>query len=104
MLQSDGAIRNIYDVRLRNKSGDERQFHLSLTSDEILRIELEGKEASLSLNVPADTTVLQRVYITARPQDNAAVQDSTALRLWVEDVDSGNRANQSTIFNGKDLK
>jgi cytochrome c oxidase accessory protein FixG len=104
VLQSDGAIRNIYDVRLRNKSGDERQFHLSLTSDEILRIELEGKEASLSLNVPADTTVLQRVYITARPQDNAAVQDSTALRLWVEDVDSGNRANQSTIFNGKDLK
>ena len=103
VLQSDGAIRNIYDVRLRNKSGDERQFHLSLTSDEILRIELEGKEASLSLNVPADTTVLQRVYITARPQDNAAVQDSTALRLWVEDVDSGNRANQSTIFNGKDL-
>ena len=104
VLQSDGAIRNIYDVRLRNKSGDERQFHLSLTSDEILRIELEGKEASLSLNLPADTTVLQRVYITARPQDNAAVQDSTALRLWVEDVDSGNRANQSTIFNGKDLK
>jgi cytochrome c oxidase accessory protein FixG len=104
VLQSDGAIRNIYDVRLRNKSGDERQFHLSLTSDEILRIELEGKEASLSLNVPADTTVLQRVYITARPQDNAAVQYSTALRLWVEDVDSGNRANQSTIFNGKDLK
>lgn len=104
VLQSDGAIRNIYDVRLRNKSGDDRQFQLSLSSDETMFIELEGKGRELSLDVPADKTVLQRVYITARPQDTAAKQDSTALRLWVEDIASGNRASQSTIFNGKDVQ
>jgi cytochrome c oxidase accessory protein FixG len=104
VLQSDGSIRNIYDVRLRNKSGNAREFHLNLTSDETLRIELEGKEGALSLNVPADTTVLQRVYVTARPQDTAAVQNNTDLRFWVEDLDSGNRASQSTVFNGRDVR
>jgi cytochrome c oxidase accessory protein FixG len=102
VLQSDGSIRNIYDVRLRNKSGDARQFHLNLTSPETLRIELEGRGDVLSIAVPADTTILQRVYVTARPQDHASGQSNTALRLWVEDINSGNRASQSTIFNGRD--
>ena len=104
VLQSDGSIRNIYDVRLRNKSGDDRQFHMNLTSDEILRIELEGRGGELWITAPADTTILQRVYVTARPQDPAAVQDSTALRLWVENLENGHRANQSTIFNGRGTK
>ncbi|MEO9897220.1 MAG: cytochrome c oxidase accessory protein CcoG [Paracoccaceae bacterium] len=102
VLQSDGAIRNIYDVRLRNKLGEDRQFHLSLTSAEILRIELEGKSRALAINVPANTTVLQRVYITARPQDGAADRATTSLRLWVEDLDSGDSASQSTVFNGRE--
>ncbi len=101
VLQSDGSIRNIYDVRLRNKLGDDRRFHLNLTSDEILRIELEGQERVLWIDVPADTTVLQRVYITARPQDAAASIESTPLRIWVEDLGTGERASQSTIFNGR---
>jgi len=66
VLQPDGAVRNIYDVRLRNKSGQDRVFRLSLTSDEILRINLEGSGGQLRVNVPADKTVLQRVYITLR--------------------------------------
>ena len=60
VLQSDGSIRNIYDVRLRNKSGDDREFHLSLTSDEILRIELPSRDAGLSVTVPADSTITNR--------------------------------------------
>ena len=44
VIQSDGSIRNIYDVRLRNKSGEDREFQLSLTSDDPLRIELQGAE------------------------------------------------------------
>ena len=100
-MQSDGSIRNIYDVRLRNKTGENREFHLSLTSDEVLRIELEGQSNQLVVQVPADRTVLQRVYITARPQDAAATQDSTDLRLWVEDIATGERASRTTSFNGK---
>ena len=97
---SDGTIRNIYDVRLRNKSGEDRDFRLRLSSDETLRIELEGTD-DLSLNVPADTTVLQRVYVTARPQDQAANSAATDLRIWVEDTTAQTRASKATTFNGK---
>ena len=102
VLQSDGAVRNIYDVRLRNKSGAPRVFSISLTSDEILRIELEGRAGLLQVDVPADTTVLQRVYVTARPQDPAATSDTTDLNLWVEDQAAGTRASKATTFNGRD--
>ena len=101
VLQPDGAVRNIYDVRLRNKSGQDRVFRLSLTSDEILRINLEGSGGQLRVNVPADKTVLQRVYITARAIDPASSKDTTDLRLWVEDIGSGSRASKATTFNGR---
>ncbi len=100
VMQSDGSIRNIYDVRLRNKSGDDRLFHLSLTSEETLRIELEGTP-QLSVTVPANETLLQRVYVTARPQDPAASDHTTDLRLWVEDIETQSRASSATVFNGK---
>ncbi|WP_394181311.1 cytochrome c oxidase accessory protein CcoG [Yoonia maritima] len=97
---SDGTIRNIYDIRLLNKNGEDREFHLSLTSDEILRIELEGT-AERSITVPANETMLQRVYVSARPGDAPATADRTDLRFWVEDLTSGERAHKDTIFNGR---
>jgi polyferredoxin len=102
VVQSDGSVRNIYDVRLRNKLGTPRSFHLNLTSPEILRIELEGAGGALRVPVPANATVLQRVYVTARPQDAAAGRDVTPLRLWVEDLESGARAGTATTFNGRE--
>ncbi|MCX7560158.1 cytochrome c oxidase accessory protein CcoG [Sulfitobacter sp. F26204] len=100
VMQSEGSIRNIYDVRLRNKSGEDRLFHLSLSSDETLRIELEGSN-DLSVLVPANETLLQRVYVTARRQDPAASSNRTDLRIWVEDVEAQTRASTATLFNGK---
>lgn len=101
VVQSSGEIRNIYDVRLRNKLGEDRVLHLSLTSEQTLRIELEGQEDRLTVTVPADTTVLQRVYVSARPQDPASSTHTSELRLWVEDLDSGERASRATTFNGR---
>jgi cytochrome c oxidase accessory protein FixG len=97
---SDGTIRNIYDIRLLNKNGEDRAFHLSLVSEDILRIDLEGTDER-SIIVPANETMLQRVYVSARPSDAAATVDRTELRLWVEDVISGERAYKDTIFNGR---
>uniref|UniRef100_UPI002FDAD018 FixG Ig-like domain-containing protein n=1 Tax=Yoonia sp. TaxID=2212373 RepID=UPI002FDAD018 len=97
---SDGSVRNIYDIRLLNKHGEDRVFHLSLISDDVLRIALEGT-AERSITVPANETYLQRVYVTARPQDPAATRDVTGLRFWVEDIVSGERAYQDAIFNGR---
>jgi hypothetical protein len=55
----------------------------------------------LNVTVPTDTTVLQRVYVTARPQDPAASAHTTDLRIWVEDIASGDRASRATSFNGR---
>jgi cytochrome c oxidase accessory protein FixG len=104
IVQSDGAIRNVYDVRLRNKSGEDRKFHMSLTSDALLRIDLQEDTRTLDIMVPADTTVLHRVYVSARAIDPAASADATSLRLWVEDRISGARASRATTFNGKVAK
>ena len=97
---SDGTIRNIYDIRLLNKHGVDREFHLSLSSDEILRIELEGTSQRV-VTVPANEQLLQRVYVSARPGDPAASMDRVDLRFWVEDVVSGERAYKDAIFNGR---
>ena len=82
-------------------TGEDRQFRLLLTADDILRIELEGEGQGNTVTVPAQETLQQRIYLTARPDDAAATRDRTQLRLWVEDVATNERAGQETTFNGK---
>ncbi|SEN53152.1 cytochrome c oxidase accessory protein FixG [Loktanella fryxellensis] len=100
VVQSDGAVRNIYDLRLRNKSGQDRPFRLTLTSDDALSLALEGVEGD-TVTIPADTTTLQRIYVTATARAPAATAHATPLRLWVEDVDTKDRASTATTFNGR---
>lgn len=65
-----------------------------------MQIALEGTEGT-TVAVPADTALLQRVYIVA-PKDAAPSNTaSTPVRIWVEDLDSGERAHKDTSFNGK---
>ena len=97
---SDGSVRNTYDLRLRNMNLDERVFHISLSSDALLRISLEGTD-ELTVRVPANEMVLQRVYVSAAPGSPAAAAHSTNLRFWVEDLQSTDRASKNTVFNGK---
>ncbi|TNF18114.1 MAG: cytochrome c oxidase accessory protein CcoG [Rhodobacteraceae bacterium] len=98
---SDGSIRNTYEVRLLNKHGEARPFQLSATGDPALRIELEGVEAE-TVSVPADSTLLQKVYVIAAPEAEAAQRARTEFRLWVEDLESGERSHKDTVFNGKE--
>ena len=97
---SDGTVRNIYDIRLLNKNGDDREYHLSLVADDVLRIDLEGTDQR-SITVPANETFMQRVYVSARPGDPAATAARTNLRFWVEDLTSHERAHQDSVFNGR---
>ena len=100
VMLSDGAIRNTYDIRLRNKNGEDRTFRLSMTAPDGMRLELEGVEGH-DVPVGADALKPQRVYVVAPPDSAAATGDRTDLRLWVEDLASGERASVDTIFNGK---
>ena len=98
---SDGSIRNTYDVRLLNKHGEERQFKLSVTGDPSLRIQLEGTPYQ-SIPVPANETLLQRVYVIAPKGSGPAESAVTDIRFWVEDLSNGERASKDSTFNGRE--
>lgn len=100
VTMSDGSIRNTYDVRLRNKHGEDRPFHLTISGDLTMRIQLEGM-AYETVTVPADSTKLQRVYIIAPQSSDPAAAERTDVRIWVEDISNGDRAYTDTIFNGR---
>jgi polyferredoxin len=97
---SDGTIRNTYEVRLRNKNSMDSVFNISVRGDVSYYVELEGS-AYQSIDVPADSTYLQRVYVLAPKGSAPAENDVTDLRIWVEDLSSGERAYKDTVFNGK---
>ncbi|WP_120633944.1 cytochrome c oxidase accessory protein CcoG [Ruegeria sp. EL01] len=97
---SDGTIRNTYDVRLRNKHGEDRLFKLSLTGDSAMKLAIEGTEID-TVNVTADTAQLTRVYIVSSKDTVPASADATPVRIWVEDLSSGERAYKDTTFNGR---
>jgi cytochrome c oxidase accessory protein FixG len=97
---SDGSIRNTYDIRLRNKHGEERPFQMSVAGHPALTVELEGIEGVV-VQVPADTAKLQRVYVVAPKGSEPSLGESTPMRFWVEDMDNGERAFKDSHFNGK---
>jgi FixG-like putative oxidoreductase len=96
---SDGSIRNAYEVRLRNRHGENRNFLLSVTSDDPLRIDLEGT-SQLIVTAPADSTYSQRLYLTSAPDSPLSKSKTTGVRLWVEDLTNGDRAYVDTIYHG----
>jgi cytochrome c oxidase accessory protein FixG len=103
VMLSDGSIRNTYDIRIRNMSHDDSTFRIELAADTDLRIELEGTDG-LSVDVPADTLQLQRVYVIAGPNDLAAGVERMEFRFWIEDLQSEARAYQDTTFSGREAE
>ncbi len=102
---SDGSIRNTYDLRLRNKHGEDRWFHISITSGARLDVAIEGTE-ELRVLVPANETFQTRVYVTAAAGTVAAEQERTDVTIWVEDRGTESqpgtdRVHKDTVFNGK---
>ena len=97
---SDGSIRNTYDLRIRNKQGEAHPFRVSVTADDPLQISLQGTE-SIIIEVPADETGTHKVYLTAPVGSAAATRHLSEIRIWVEDMVTGDRAFSDTAFNGK---
>ena len=98
---SDGSIRNTYDIRLRNKNPEERMFEISLTGNLAFGLSLDDTPYA-SVAVPADSTLLQRIFVTAPGGSDPAVAEFTDLRFWIEDLTNGDRAFKDTTFNGDD--
>ena len=100
IVQSDGTIRNVYDIRLRNKHGEARPFEMSVVTDAALTVDVQGGEANV-VTVPADDTRLVRVYVSAPPNSQAAQTERTDFTFWVTDTTNNDRASADTTFNGR---
>ncbi|MDO5620586.1 MAG: cytochrome c oxidase accessory protein CcoG [Paracoccus sp. (in: a-proteobacteria)] len=104
ITMSDGSIRNAYDLRLRNKQGNEHQFKVTVTDRagaEMpgMALQLEGSDEGV-VSVEADKMALQSVFLTAAPDSAAAQASNTELTLWVTDLSDGVTASVPTVFHG----
>jgi cytochrome c oxidase accessory protein FixG len=100
VVLSDGSVRNAYELRLRNMTGYERDFRLSVASPEPVTLELQGVEGTTVI-VPADTTWRQRVYLTSPPDSAASATPDLELDLVVEDTGGETRVVERTVFHGR---
>ncbi len=100
---SDGTVRNAYDLRLRNKTGEDRAFQITARTDHPLRATIEGNDGFFVM-VPADATLTQRVYVEAPPGSPAALAAQSELRLWIEDPQGRDRVAKDTLFNGRGIE
>jgi polyferredoxin len=94
---SDGTIRNGYEVRVQNMQNEPHKFRLSAKSDPELRLDIQGMDMN-TLEIDADTTKKLRVFLLARPW--FTMQERTPVRLWVENLDTHERAYYDTHFQG----
>jgi len=100
VVLSDGSVRNVYEVRLRNMHNEPRSFEFSVTSPHAVALSLEGIEG-LAVTVPADTMLNQRLYLVAPPDSRAATANRTELRIWAQVVGGTERTYADTVFNGR---
>ncbi|MBI1494321.1 cytochrome c oxidase accessory protein CcoG [Halocynthiibacter styelae] len=100
ITMADGSIRNAYDVRLRNKHGEERSFSLLANADEAVLLEVEGSDDG-TVTVAADELRTIRVYLTVGEDADAASAALTDMRIWITDEGNGDRAHADTVFNGR---
>ena len=99
VTMSDGAIRNTYELRLRNKHPEDRLFRVAVHGDPAARLSLEGTPYD-AVTVDADGTIKIRAYVTAAANSSIAVAHASDIRFWVEDLGSGDRVHADSTFNG----
>lgn len=106
VTMSDGSIRNTYEVRLRNKQGMEQEYNVEVSTVsgqplEGLEIVLEGEPGTM-MEVPANMTHTQRLYLTAAPETDLARIPRSDIQLTISDVKTGVASKVGTVFNGKE--
>ncbi len=107
VTQSDGTIRNIYTLRIRNKHGENVEYRVSVEvpgegAAGGLALSLEGR-AGDTVTVPADELLNQRLYLEAAPGSALATGGRSDIRIWLEEVGAETPARDQvgTVFNGK---
>jgi cytochrome c oxidase accessory protein FixG len=84
---SDGSIRNGYDLKILNKSHNDRVFNLQVSglAGAQVRVQSVTEVDAAHLPVFADSVGHYRIFITAPKPTN----DRTALKFWLKDNGGG---------------
>ena len=96
---SDGAIRNTYDIRLRNLALEPRDFAFSVASAGPLSLSVEGADHA-RVRVEASDTAQLRLYLTAPAGSDLARTERSDVRIWVQENGTSERIGVDTVFNG----
>ncbi|MCF6272671.1 MAG: cytochrome c oxidase accessory protein CcoG [Rhodobacteraceae bacterium] len=100
IVMSDGSVRNTYDVRMRNMQADDIIFDISVEAEGDIEVKIEGEEGHAVLS-PADDTKKIRLYLTSPPDSAMSTADSTTVRIWIRNEESGAETFADTVFNGR---
>ena len=96
VTMSDGSIRNGYNIKILNKSHDDKSYKLLIKDIETkdINIQTADNESSDSLNVYADSVGHFRVFITA---DKQAKKRKT-IEFEIIDNQSNTKAEHESLF------
>ena len=100
---ADGSIRNIYEVRLRNKTTRPQMLTIGIEdgfSD--LTMTISGVNGN-SVTVAPDSTYLQRIYVSAPAESLPAMSGATDFNFWVTRPNENKRYIEKSVFNGDKL-
>ena len=102
---SDGAIRNTYEMRLRNKQHETGLFSITAQTGDGLPLQdtvlhVEGVEDG-QVRVPADMTQTLRFYLTAEPGSSLTHTPRSDITLSITDA-AGVTSSVSSVFHGSE--
>ncbi|MCY4541926.1 MAG: cytochrome c oxidase accessory protein CcoG [Rhodobacteraceae bacterium] len=96
---TDGSIRNSYELRIKNRHGEDAIFKVGLAEGSPFALRLEGSDDSTTV-VQADQTGLRRMYVIAPPGSDEAAGGQFDIEVWIEDVGASTRGAKRTTFHG----
>jgi len=100
VILSDGSVRNAYAVRLRNMTGYDRDFRLSVAAADPVALAIEGAPGD-TVTVPANQTLGQRLYLTSAPGSAASATAAMPIEVIATDAASGRETRGRSVFHGK---
>jgi hypothetical protein len=84
-------------VKIQNMNSAPHAFRISAKSKHELRLDIQGTSAT-EVEIGADESGNVRIVLLARPW--FTMQERMAVRIWVEDLVTRERAFYDTIFQG----
>lgn len=105
-LLSDGGIRNGYEIKILNKTHDEKSFALSVEGVEEARLAVQSADGSTidNLKVAPDSVGHFRIFLTVSKKEAAKINSSADIFFRVVDNATQNSDDVESVFISKTVQ